>query len=208
MHETLTYDFDDVKPDSAIVTLRWEKLAVPFRVKADQEATLTNIQHQLRNLAQYNWAGWNDAADWCLNNKTNLETALKWAGTSITLEDRFENEMTRSALLKELKRDSEAVAAAKRAVELGNAAQLYGWARQLQAQGQKTEALDYFRAVAKRFPDHWLAHLSQARLSVAAGDFTTALKEVQAAQTGAPPANQQGLRNLQKRIENKEDING
>src|SRR5579872_7151601 len=31
-HDTLTYDFDDVKPDSAVVTLRWEKVAVPFKV--------------------------------------------------------------------------------------------------------------------------------------------------------------------------------
>ena len=39
MHEALTYDFDDVQPESAAVTLRWEKLAVPFTVKADREAT-------------------------------------------------------------------------------------------------------------------------------------------------------------------------
>src|SRR5437588_12597803 len=32
LHEALAYDFDDVKPDSATVTLRWEKLAVPFKV--------------------------------------------------------------------------------------------------------------------------------------------------------------------------------
>ena len=30
-HEALTYDFDDLGPDSTVVTLRWEKLAVPFR---------------------------------------------------------------------------------------------------------------------------------------------------------------------------------
>ncbi len=32
-HEALTYDFDDVKPDSSVVTLRWEKVAVPFKVE-------------------------------------------------------------------------------------------------------------------------------------------------------------------------------
>ena len=31
-HEALTYDFDDVGPDSSVVTLRWEKVAVPFKV--------------------------------------------------------------------------------------------------------------------------------------------------------------------------------
>src|ERR1700756_1106585 len=36
--EMLTYVFDDVKPDSAAATLRWEKLAVPFRVSVDTKA--------------------------------------------------------------------------------------------------------------------------------------------------------------------------
>src|SRR5438270_1954328 len=29
MHDALTYDFDDLKADSAVLTLRWEKVAVP-----------------------------------------------------------------------------------------------------------------------------------------------------------------------------------
>ncbi|MFZ0952012.1 MAG: DUF2911 domain-containing protein, partial [Candidatus Sulfotelmatobacter sp.] len=32
LHDALTYDFDDLKPDSTVVTLRWEKVAVPFKV--------------------------------------------------------------------------------------------------------------------------------------------------------------------------------
>ena len=31
-HDALAYDFDDVKPDSAVVTMRWDKVAVPFKV--------------------------------------------------------------------------------------------------------------------------------------------------------------------------------
>src|SRR5271167_1017859 len=31
----LTYTFDDIKPDSATATLRWEKVAVPFNVTVD-----------------------------------------------------------------------------------------------------------------------------------------------------------------------------
>jgi len=38
--EVLTYVFDDVKPDSALATLRWEKLAVPFRVSVDVKAVV------------------------------------------------------------------------------------------------------------------------------------------------------------------------
>jgi hypothetical protein len=208
MHEALTYDFDDVKPDSAVVTLRWEKVAVPFHVTADKEATVANIRNQMRNTAQYIWAGWDDAATWCADNKTNLEEGLKWADRSIQAEDRFENEMTKSRLLAELKRDSDAAAARNKAMEMGNAIQLYSFGRQSQLGGKKAEAMEAFRIVAKKFPEHWVGHLAQARLSVAGGDFTTALKEIQAATAGAPQQNKTALENLRKRIENKEDING
>ena len=208
VHEALTYEFDEVTPDSAVATLRWDKVAVPVHIKANQEATMARIQSQLRNSAQYTWQGWNDAADYCMEAKVNLEQAVKWADRSIQMEDRFENEMTKSQLLKELKRDTESAAARTKALELGNAIQLYSFGRQTQQQGRKAEALEYFRAVAKRFPDHWLAHLAQSRLSVASGDFATALKEIQAAQSAAPDQNKAALQNLQKRIENKEDING
>jgi hypothetical protein len=208
MHEALAYGFDEVKADSAVVTMRWEKVAVPFRVTADREATLANIRGQLRNSAQYAWEGWDDAATYCVDSKVNLEEGLKWADRSVQMEDRFENEMTRSRLLTELKRESEAATARNKAMGLGNAIQLYSFGRQSQISGKKTEGFETFKVVVKRFPDHWVSHLAQARLSVANGDFATALKEIQAAQAGAPAQNKAALANLQKRIENKEDING
>src|ERR1700734_2598855 len=38
-HDALTYDFDDVKPDSTVITLSWDKVAVPFKVVVN----VTNI---------------------------------------------------------------------------------------------------------------------------------------------------------------------
>ena len=35
MHNALTYDFDQLQPDSAVVELEWEKIAVPFKVSVD-----------------------------------------------------------------------------------------------------------------------------------------------------------------------------
>jgi hypothetical protein len=207
MHEALTYDFDDVKPDSTVVTMRWEKLAVPFTVKADPEATLANIRGQLRNAPQYLWNGWDDAATWCVDNKTNLEEALAWTQRSIQIEERFENLMTRSRILEELKRPTESAAARAKALEIGNAVQVYIYGRQLQSQKKKAEAIAIYRTVAKRFPDHWLGHLAKARVAVADADFATAAKEAQAAQAAAPEPQKPQLEGLKKRIEAKEDIN-
>jgi len=69
--DTLTYTFDDVKPDSAVVTLRWEKVAVPFRVSVDVKAvTLKSIRNQLRSVGGFSWAGYDEAANWCLDTPT------------------------------------------------------------------------------------------------------------------------------------------
>jgi tetratricopeptide (TPR) repeat protein len=208
MHEALTYEFDDVKQDSAVVTMHWEKLAVSFTVKAEEEATLANIRRQLRNSAQYIWEGWDDAAAWCVDNKTNLEEALKWSDRSILVEERFENLMTRGRILDELKQPAESVLTRTRAMEIGSAQQVYVFARQLQRDKKKPEAIAVYRFVAGKFPEHWLGHLAKARAAVADGDFDAAMKEIVAAQAGAPETQKAPLDGLKKKIEEKEDING
>jgi hypothetical protein len=108
-HEALAYDFDDVNGDSTLVTLRWERVAVPFRVAvADKEVTLQNIRNQLRNTAQYTWMGWDDAANYCLTAKTSLDEGLRWADRSIQAEERFENLITKAKLLDAMNRGAEA----------------------------------------------------------------------------------------------------
>src|ERR1700690_322489 len=99
MFESLTYTFDDVKPDSAAATLRWGTVVVPFHVSVDVKAiTFKSIQNQLRSVGGLTWAGFDEAAQWCLDNNYNLEQALKWEDTSIQNEDRFENWETKSRI--------------------------------------------------------------------------------------------------------------
>ncbi len=65
IHEALTYDFDDVKPDATVVTLRWEKVAVPFKIDVDtNDIVEASLHNQLRGLSQYTWDGWDDAANY------------------------------------------------------------------------------------------------------------------------------------------------
>jgi hypothetical protein len=208
VHEALTYEFDEVTPDSAVLTLHWEKLALPLTIKVDPEATLANIRNQLRNSAQYSWSGWDDAATWCADNKTNLEEALKWSERSILTEERFENLITKARILDLLEHPTESAAARDRAMEIGNAQQVYIYGRQLQRDQKKAEAMAVYREVVRRFPEHWLGHLAKARVAVADGDFDAAMKEVVAALAAAPESQKGPLEELKKRIDGKEDING
>ena len=109
MEEALEFEFEDLKPDSAMVTMKWEKIAVPFKVAInDAETTVANIRNQMRGRAQYEWESLNQAAQFCLNKKINLEEGLKWADASIQNEERFENLTTKADLLKAMNKPDEA----------------------------------------------------------------------------------------------------
>jgi tetratricopeptide (TPR) repeat protein len=188
--------------------MRWEKVAVPFRVSVSKEFTFQNIRNQLRSLPQYTWIGWDDAAKYCLESKVNSEECLRWSDRSVQIEERFDNLMTRSQALAALGRTEDAAAAKTKALEKANASQLYGYGRQLQFQKKPAEALEVFRNVSKRFPDHWLGHVAQARVLSAVGDFPNAVKEVNASlAAGALESQKPTLQNMIKRLEAKQDIN-
>jgi len=210
MHEALTYDFDDVQPDSAAVTMRWDKLAVPFRVSVDQkEIAMASLRDQLRGGMQYTWEGWAEAANYSLGNKVDLEQGLRWADESIRQEERYDTLMLKGQLLDGLGRSADAAPLKKRALEMANASQLYYYGRQLQVvQKKPEEAMEIFRQTVQRYPEHWLGHMAKARLNSAAGDYRKAAAEMKAAEAaGAPEQQKPGLANYLKRLEAGQDIN-
>src|SRR5258706_13591055 len=92
MREALSYEFEDLKQDSARVTLRWERAAVSFRVGVNLvDTTMASLRDQLRSLNAFNWLAFNDAATWCIEHKTNYDDALRWTDRSLQMEERFDN---------------------------------------------------------------------------------------------------------------------
>jgi Tfp pilus assembly protein PilF len=208
MREALTYDFDDVKADSAVATLRWEKVAVPFTVGvAVHDTVQASLHNQLQGLAQYTWEGWDDAASYLLAEKYDLDEALKYEETSIGTEPRFDNYLTKSQILDAMGRKDDAEAAKKQALARATGGQLYGYGRQLQAQGKQDQAFDLFRQAAKRDPNDWLVHDGNARIYSAQGDFPNALKEIKLSLAGAPDNQKVFIEPLVKKLEAKQDIN-
>ncbi len=208
MHEALTYDFDEVKPDAAVVSLRWEKLAVPFHIGVNtHEIVADSLHKQLRGLAQYTFEGWNDSATYFLTEKTNLDEALKYSDRSIALEERFDNLMTKASIQDALNRKDEANTTRAKALPLGSPLDLHGYGRQLQQQGKQEQAFEVFRANIKKNPTHWVAHNETARIAVAQGNYDLATKEMKLAVSVSPdPFKSQGEA-LVKRLEAKQDIN-
>jgi hypothetical protein len=207
-HDALAYDFDDVKADSTVVTMRWDKVAVPFKVAVNVNDIVTaSIHRQMHGLNQYYWEGWDDAAGYFLANKINLDEALKDEDQSIQAEERYDNLMSKSKILEAMGKTQDAEAFRTKALDKGSALQLYFYGRQLQGEKKQDQALAIYRANAKKFPDYWTSHLGLARVYSAQGDFDNAVKEVKLSLTGAPDSNKSNLENYVKRLQAKEDIN-
>src|SRR4029077_10982779 len=207
--EALEFEFEDLKPDSAAVTLKWEKLGVPFTVSVnDADQTLQNIRAQLKGRGQFTWQALDEGAQFCLTRKINLDEALRWADASIQNEERFENLSTKADILKALNRPDEAKTTWNKALEKATAQQIYSYGRGLQNQKQGPQAIEIFKEGAKRFPKGVYGSLAQARLKSAAGDFAGALNDAKQAQAEAPSdAQKQAIKGLIDRLEAKQDIN-
>ena len=207
--EALTYEFDDLKPDSSVITMRWDKVAVPFKAAVNvNEVVEQNMRKHLRGLAQYTWDGWNDAADYLVNAKADLEEALAYTDKSIAVEERYENLMTKSQVLDLLGRKEEAARLRTEALARANATQSYTYARQLQRAKKLDEAWAAYRANEKKFPNDWISHFGMARVYSAQGDYDNALKEAKIALAGAPADGTKDFVEGQiRKLEAKQDIN-
>jgi hypothetical protein len=208
MTEALDYMFEDLKEDSATMTLKWEKIAVPVKIAVSPEATVANIRGQMRGRAQYEWQAPNQAANFCLTHKINLDEALKWVNLSIQNEERFENLTTKADVLKAMNKPDDAKKAWDQALAKTTALQLYSYARRLQSEKRDAEAMEILKDVVKRYPDTPFGHLANARIKSAAGDFAGAAEDAKKAQAVAISDQQKAsIKLLIDRLNAKQDIN-
>jgi tetratricopeptide (TPR) repeat protein len=208
LHNALAYDFDQLQLDSTVVVMSWDKVAVPFKVAVNLPQTVeASLHNQLRGLSQYTWDAWDDAATYLVDNKMDLNEALKYEDKSIQNEERFENLMTKSRILDAMGQKDQATVARNKALGMANAQQLYGYARQLQRQKKQDEAFAIFRTLDKKYPDNWLAHAGMGRIYCGQGDYTKATEQMNLALSVAPDAGKSSVEGLIKRLEAKDDIN-
>jgi tetratricopeptide (TPR) repeat protein len=206
--EALEYEFEDLKEDSATMTLKWEKTAVPVKIAVPPEATLANIRGQMRGRAQYEWQAPMQAANFCLTHKINLEEALKWVNVSIQNEERFENLTTKADLLKAMNKADEAKKTWEQAIAKTTPIQLYSYARRLQSEKKDAEGIEILKEVSKRYPETPFGYLANARIKSAAGDFAGAAEDAKKAQAIAVSDQQKAnIKLLIDRLNAKQDIN-
>jgi hypothetical protein len=119
MQEALSYEITPVAADSAQVTLRWEKLAVPFTIKvADMDALVRSKIDAAMAAAPTDWQIPYDVSRLYFNDD-KIEDALKWADQSIKVKETFRNLALKAQILNFAGRTQEAITAGEHAVEVG-----------------------------------------------------------------------------------------
>jgi len=206
----LTYEFTERQPDRATVALKWEYLQVPWTITVDNanELYVENLRRQLRNAPGLNWEGWQEAADFCFDNKINLKEGLVWAQNAVSLpyigQENFFTLRTLANLQAANGLTAEAEKTFQKAINYPGATplDLHQYGRQLLAAGEKDKALMVFETNAKLHPNVWPVNVGLARGYAAVGRTQEAIKYAKLAVRQAP--DEGNKKNLQKMIEDLE----
>ncbi len=206
--ERFEISFDNLENDSADLILRWAEVAVPVRLAIDLEQTvIASFHQQLTGLPQFFWQGWNQAAQYSLNNDFELEEAAQWADRSIGVQETFNNLSTKAQLLAKGGEAAQAEELMAKAMGLGNAGQIHNYARQLLGQDQKQKALAAFQKNVEKHPETWFVELGLARGYSALGEFEKAAAQMKISLEKAPDAQKLYVQGLVDQLEKKTDIN-
>lgn len=211
--EWLKYEFAGQTNNSALVTLQWEKMSIPFKVEVDLPKTMVaSMRSELRTDKGFTWQTWNQAANWCLQNNVNLDQALLWAdsaaGPNFGGSAFFQPQATKAQILARLGRNSEADALMKSALPLANMNELHAYGRQLITQKKNKEALEVFKMNATKNPKQFTTTVGLVRGYSANGDYKTALQYAKQALPLAPnQLNKTSLETMIKKLEEGKDAN-
>jgi Protein of unknown function (DUF2911) len=211
--EWLKYEFANQTENSATVELQWEKLVIPFKIAVDLPSTqLASFRKELQTDRGFLWESWVQAAQWCVQNNTNLDQALLWSDTATSANfggDRsFQTWSTKAQVLEKLGRGPEAASIMKKAMPYGSMFELHQYARQLLTQKKSKEAFEVFKLNFDQHPGEFTTVMGMARGYSALGNYKKALEFAQKAQAQAPdPANKADIEKSIKMLQEGKDIN-
>jgi len=216
--EFLTYGFDERLPNSTLAFLQWEKKRIPFKIEVPNvnDLYVAELRQQLESWPGFRYEDWQTAAQFCADNKINLEEALVWAdkaisgpfrGATIGHED-LTTLQTKADVLTAMGRNNEADAVMQKALRLPgtDAYSLYAYGMGTLKGGNKAKAMEVFSLNRQQHPDErFWTNLGMARGYTATGDkknaiasWETVLKNIPADFSNRKSAYEQALKKLKE----------
>jgi tetratricopeptide (TPR) repeat protein len=211
--EWLKYEFENQSDNSAIIALKWEKRAIPFKVEVDvHKVQLASMARELTNLQGFGWEGFHAAANYCLQNNIALEQGLKWAdqamGSRFSGAKNFQTLSTKAGLLMKMGKDSEAAAIYKEAMPMGTMQEIHAYGRTLLAAKKSKEAFEVFKFNHDKNPKQFTTIMGLVRGYSAIGDYPKALEQAKIALPMAPDTNNKSnIESMIKKLEQNKDAN-
>jgi len=197
--EFLTFNFDERRPSSTVVYLQWEKKRVSFKIEAPNITQLyvDQMREDLLTWPGFNYQNWQNAAQFCADNKINLDEALVWAdraihepfrGATIGAEN-FSTLQTKASVLQAMGRESEADAVMDKAIDMPDAGLLlvHSYGMRLLRASRNDRALKVLVLNQQRHADEkFWTFLGLARAYTALNDKPNAIKNWEIAIANVP----------------------
>jgi tetratricopeptide (TPR) repeat protein len=179
--EWLKYDFGAETDSSAVASLQWEKIKIPFMIAVDLKKTQVDAYRYAFNSGSFYeyWQNMQQAAEFCLVNNVNIDEGLGWADRSIHTyfgEANFRTLSTYAGLLDKVGRVHEADSVMKVAFPKGSIDDIYTYASNLLRMKKNQAAFNAYKINYDKAPGTWLTSFGLAKGYAGLGDKTSALK--------------------------------
>jgi tetratricopeptide (TPR) repeat protein len=188
--EMLTYDFINLTKNSGELVLNWEKKQFPVKIEfAVDDIVMANGAEQLKGVVGFSWQGFNSAANYALQNKVNLEQALKWSDQAVTQNNSFTTLNVKAGILSQLGKPEEAEKLRTDALAIATEAEVNNYGYQLLNQGKHDKAIEVLAMNTKKYPKSANAFDSLGEAYATKGDKENAIKNFKKSLSLNPPAN-------------------
>jgi hypothetical protein len=188
--EILTCDFTIIDKNSAELVMSWEKKQFPVKITfAVDDIVMANAAEELKGPRGFNWQGYSSAANYALQNKTNLDQALIWIDQAVTLNKTFTTLRIKSGLLKEKGKTTDSESLMKEALAIATEAEINAYGYQLLAQGDMDKSIEILTLNTTRYPKSANAWDSLGEAYALKGDKTNAIKNFKKSLSMNPPEN-------------------
>jgi hypothetical protein len=162
--ERLKYEFGEITDSSAVLSMQWEHVKVPFNISVDlKKIQIEAFRREFNSGMFYRyWQNMHTAANYCLVNNVNLEEGLSWAERSLNTffgETNFLTLSTYAGLLEKFDRKREADSVMRKALPMGTAMQLLVYGSNLNQMKKHQEAFKIFKINYDKNPKEDYANL-------------------------------------------------
>lgn len=189
--ERLSYIFSDQTDSTAVLSVVWEKLRIPFSITTElQKIQLASIDREMHTARGFTADAHYEAARYYMNQNIRTEEALSYMQFVAGSMPNFNVLCTYAELLEKTGKTKEADETFKKAMSATNSAQqAHFYARRLLQEKKGKKAFNVFKLNYDRYPNEYTTNMGLARGYSAVGNYKEALKYAGKALPQAPDAN-------------------